>query len=569
MHSEHDNDPIYAQLTATEAPFALDQVDINGRATTVFRHAYRNLPALLNAGRVHGDKTFLIYQDDHWSFTRFFAEADALAAWIRDQGVAPGNRIAIAMRNRPEWAVTFVAAILAGAVPAPINSFGSREELRSAIAEVSPALICCDSDRLRRMQGDPGVVDCPVLRVGPEHEGAAAVPIHAYEQAVQTQPSTQPAPEPEPEDSALILFTSGASSRPKGVLSSHRAVCQALAHIEFVGAYSAMSSPDLIAKLMAAGHEPATLTVVPLFHVSGLHAQLLSALKNGRKLVFMYRWNSHDALDIMRTHQITQFNGAPAMVQQLISEEGFSSPDIKNRLAAIGFGGAGIPSGLIEQAFDELPDRMLGTGFGMTESNGVGSAISGDLFQAHPASSGLISPLMDVRISDAEGKPLPPGETGEIWLRGAPVMTGYWNNPEATAAAFEDGWLRTGDLGYIDSSDFLYVVDRLKDIINRSGENISAAEVESCLMRHPAVSEVAVFAIPDEQTGEAVAAVVRLATSHRPGVAELQQHVAARLAHYKVPREIEIRDQALQRNPAGKLIKPQIKREFLDLYQPC
>lgn len=566
MEPEQSNDPILAQLTASDAPFELDQVDINGQSTTIFRNACRNLPALLNTGRVHGDKTFMVYQGEHWSFDRFFAEADAVAAWMRTAGVKPGDRVAIAMRNRPEWGVVFTAAALVGAMPAPLNSFGSRDELRSAVAEVSPTLICCDTDRLQRMEGDPGTPDCVVLRVGPVTEASPLVSVTAYETAVQTQPDRGLDADPAPDQPALILFTSGASSRPKGVVSSHRAICQTIANIEFVGAYFAMQSPDVIEKLMAKGDEPTTLMVVPLFHVSGLHAQLLATLKNGRKLVLMYRWDPHDALELMRTHNVTQFNGAPAMVSQLLAQEHFSDPEIKDRIMGVGFGGAGLPDGLIESVFDELPDRMSGIGFGMTETNGVGSAVSGDLFQANPKSAGLKSPLVEIRIADANDRPLQTGEMGEIEFRGAPLMSHYWNNPDATREAFAGGWLHSGDLGYVDESGYLYVIDRLKDIINRSGENIAAAEVESCLLRHEMVAEAAVFAVPDSRTNEAVIAVVSSQDGQaRPDrVAELKQHVADRLARYKVPRDIDVRSEPLARNPAGKLIKPEIKKQFLE-----
>lgn len=559
-----DDDATLAQLTAPGAPFELEHVNIDGRTAPVYRHAFKNLPALLNAGRSHGEAIFLVYQGEHWSFDRFYQEVDALVAWMHTQGVKPGDRVAIAMRNRPEWGVAFAAAALLGAMPAPINSFGSGEELREAIAGVSPALVCCDTDRLQRLEEGGGSAPCLVLRVGPETEAASAVETHAYEQAVKTSPDRSLEADPEPGEAALILFTSGASSRPKGVVSSHRAACQAVTNREFISAYSVTSSPGLLDKLMAAGNEPVSLLVFPLFHVSALLYQLLTSIKSGQKMVIMYRWNSRDALELMRSHKITTFSGAPAMARQILNEEAFSDPEIKGRLSGFGFGGAGVPDNLLERVLNELPDAMLGAGFGMTETNGVGSGISGDLYRSHPKSSGLVSPLMEIRIEGASDQHQPAGEPGEILFRGAPVMKEYWRNPEGTAAALDDGWLHTGDLGYMDEEGFLYVVDRLKDIINRSGEIIAAAEVESCLMKHPAVTEAAVFSVPDEVTTEAVAAVVSVSATERPDAVELQRHVANCLARYKVPRDIEVREEPLTRNPTGKLVKPQIKREFLD-----
>uniref|UniRef100_UPI000B031C9C class I adenylate-forming enzyme family protein n=1 Tax=Halomonas sp. PR-M31 TaxID=1471202 RepID=UPI000B031C9C len=412
----------------------------------------------------------------------------------------------------------------AGAVPAPINSFGLGNELRSALQSVAPSVLCCDSDRLKRLEGDPGVPGCHVVRVGEPVESRHDA--QDYHTLIQGPQHALPEVHLAPDDPALILFTSGATSQAKGVLSSQRAVCQALTNIDYIGAISAMSSPRTIQRIMQSGHEPTTLTAVPLFHVSGLHAQLLTALSKGRRLVFLHRWDTREALELMRVEQVTQFNGAPSMVRQLLAEEEFFDPAIQDVLMGLGFGGAGLPESLIDRVLTRMPEKLLGIGYGMTESNGVCAAISGDLFKSNPTSSGLISPLMQVRIASADDAELPNGEVGEICLRGAALMQGYWSGNGVSRQALADGWLHTGDLGYRDDQGFLYVVDRLKDIINRSGENIAAAEVESCLMTHPAVIEAAVFGVPDPDTDEAVMAVVSVAPEWDPNPQALRRHVA-------------------------------------------
>ena len=358
------------------------------------------------------------------------------------------------------------------------------------------------------------------------------------------------------------MFTSGSTSRPKAVQSSQRAVAQALMNIDFIGALSGMTSPQAVAALMAKGLAPATLTVVPLFHVSGLYAQLLTTLRNGRRMVFMHRWDAAQALQLIRDEKITQFSAAPAMVQQLMQAAGFDPAGSAASLGGVGFGGSGLPQGLIDQVLARFPNSMSGIGFGMTESNGVGSAISGQLFEGRPRSSGLCSPVIELRISAPDGRPLPNGEAGEICLRGVTVMQGYWGQPEATAQALRNGWLHTGDIGYLDGEGFLFVVDRLKDVINRSGEKIAAAEVESCLSQHPAIDEAAVLSVPDADTGEAVAAVVTVRPGRTVSVDELRAHVAAHLAGYKVPTRIELRTEALPRNATGKLVKAELRKMF-------
>jgi long-chain acyl-CoA synthetase len=305
------------------------------------------------------------------------------------------------------------------------------------------------------------------------------------------------------------------------------------------------------------------LSAVPLFHVSGLHAQLLTSLRNGKRLVFMHRWDPTQALQMIRDEKITQFNGAPAMVMQLMATPGFDPANSARTLGGVGFGGAGLPQRLIDDVLSRFADSMSGIGFGLTETNGVGAAISGRLFAGRPRSSGLKSPIVELRIAGPSGEAQPAGEAGEIWVRGVTVMKGYWRQPEATAQALKDGWFRTGDIGYIDNEGFLFVVDRIKDVINRSGEKIAAAEVESCLLQHPLVAEAAVIARPDDTHGEVPVAIVVPQPGATLRAADVVAHVAARLASYKVPAEVIVRSDALPRNPAGKLLKGDLKRLYV------
>lgn len=552
-----------AQLTAPGAPFEVIECPVGDHLERRYRNAFPTLPALLAASRSHGDKPYIKYQGESWTFTRFFAEADAVAARLHAAGVRPGDRVAIAMRNRPEWGVAFVASVLIGAVPAPINSFGLREELHAALNDLAPRVLFCDPERHARIAGE-GAPEVMVVVTDTDTDSAPAGTL-AYT-ALAAQPAgALPVVDVGPDDPALILFTSGATNRAKGVLSTQRAVCQALFNIDFIGAVSAMSSPEAVAKIMARGLPPTTLTAVPLFHVSGLHAQLLNALRNGRRLVFTHRWDPAVALDLIAEEKVTQFNGAPSMVMQLLAEPRFDDPAVTGNLGGLGFGGAGLPQRAIDEVLKRPQGEMAGIGFGMTESNSAGAAASGAVFRHAPRASGLVSPIVDLRIEDGEGNPLPNGTAGEICLRGVTLMSGYWNNPEATASALRDGWFHTGDVGYLSDEGLLFVVDRIKDVINRAGEKIAAAEVESCLLQHPDLTEAAVFAMPDEGTGEAIAAAVVVREGCRLAEAELQAHVAAHLAGYKVPARIFVRHDALPRNPAGKLLKASLKQEYLKL----
>lgn len=548
---------IRGQLTAAGAPFEVHSTLLpDGREVAAYRNAFTYLPELINAGRTHAAAEFMVFGEDRWSFDRFFAAVDALASRLqKQQGLKAGERVAIAMRNRPEWVVAFAAVAMLGAVPVPLNSFGLTSELMSNIEDTTPSWLICDADRFQRVRDSIKGSALKVLVVDEVVDGldwnALLAPGHdGYDLPVQGQ-----------DEAALILFTSGATSRAKGVESTHRAVCQAIFNLDYIGAVSAMTSPDAIASIMAKRLQPTTLSVVPLFHVSGLHAQLLTSLRHGRRLIFMYRWDPALAMDVIRQEKVTQFSGAPSMVQQLISLPGFSDAENSGNLSGVGFGGGALHPRLIDDVLEKFGGRMSGIGFGLTESNGVCAGCSGRIFEANPRSAGVLSPIIDVRVADLDGSEMPVSEAGEIWLKGVSLMQGYWGQEEASAKAMQDGWFRTGDIGVVDADGFLTIVDRIKDVINRSGEKIAAAEVEACLLQHEFLEEAAVFSMPHEVTGEQVVAVV--VGKPQTGLTEeaLRAFVAQRLAGYKVPSKIVVRSDPLPRNPAGKMLKAAIRKE--------
>jgi len=553
---------VKSQLMAPSAPFEIKSKNINGQTFQVYCNAPLNLAQVINDSRRTDEQNFLVYQGQRWSYKTFFEQVDSLASWMNQQGIVKGDRVAIAMRNRPEWVVAFCAVALIGAVPAPLNSFGMEQELLEALTTIEAKLLICDGPRWQRInQSSAWSNDALVLN---ENDLDLSTQTAVTELSVAL---THPAialelPVIEDTDPALVLFTSGATSVAKAVVSNHIAVCQALYNIDFIGAISAMTSPEAVARIIEKGLVPTILTAVPLFHVSGLHAQLLSALRGGRRLVFTHKWDPIDAIELIKQEQVTQFNGAPSMVMQLLREPGFHTPEVMKSFSGLGFGGAGLPATLVDKALSALSEQMIGIGFGMTETNGVGAAGSGEIFRHEPRSSGLVSPIMDVCICAPDGEPLPANEVGEICMRGVSLMDGYAGNESATRDAIRDGWLLTGDLGYIDDAGFLFIVDRIKDVINRAGENISSAEVESCLLEHSKVGEAAVFGIPDEETGEAIVAVICPLAGEFVDENSLLEHVAQRLAKYKVPVKVHIVEDKLPRNPAGKLLRNKLKKSL-------
>ena len=522
---------VRAQITAPGAPFELADIEVAGQTCRIFKNAPANLAELIEHARDFGDKAFLVYQGERCTFKHFFEHVDALSSQLRNHyAIGKGDHVAIAMRNRPEWMAAYAAIILSGGVAVPLNSWGLRDELLYG-----------------SVKGKNPFKDVGVRR---------------YIDVITGTATPLPAIQIAPDDPAMIMYTSGTSSHAKGVMSTHRAMCQAILNLEYFGTLSAMTSPERIGAMMAAGFELTTLMAVPLFHSSGLHAQFLSALRSGRRIVVMYKWDIGQVLDTIASERITQLSASPAMMLQLFTDPRFDATDTRS-LSWIGFGGAGIPGKLIEQVSTKKPLAMAGIGYGLTETNGPATACTGATFDYKPHSNGPQSPIFDIRIVDEKDIDLPPGQPGEICMRSVTNMTGYWRKEAATREVLNDGWFRSGDIGYLDDEGFLYVVDRIKDIVNRGGEKIASAEVESCLLLHPAIAEAAAFGVPDASYGEVLAVVVTLRTHQAINADDIRAHVAAHLAPFKVPAHVIIRHEDMPRNPAGKILKRDLRKDFL------
>ncbi len=555
---------VRTQLTQPGAPFELADIEVGSQKYRIFKNAPANLAELIDQARSFGDKEFLVYQNERWSFKRFFADVDALAMQLRTHyGIGKGERVAIAMRNRPEWMAAYAAIIACGAVAVPLNSWGLREELVYGLGDSAPKLVFCDAPRLAHIVADlSGLGMQAIATESPAECLPPSVSLYADVIYAAATVKASPAPQIEPDDLAMIMYTSGTSSNAKGVMSTHRALCQGVVNMEFYGTVSAMTSPERIQAMMSAGFELTTLMAVPLFHSSGLHAQFLSALRTGRRIVIMYKWDVGQVLDTIAAERITQLSASPAMMLQLFSDPRFESADTRS-LSWVGFGGAGIPDKLIELVHAKKPLAMAGIGYGLTETNGPVAACTGEAFAHKPSSNGPQSPISEIRIVDEEDNALPDGQPGEILMRGVTNMSGYWRKDSATREVLHDGWFRSGDIGYLDDEGFLFVVDRIKDIVNRGGEKVASAEIESCLLQHPAIAEAAAFGVPDPSYGEALAVSVQLKPGTRLDAADIRSHVAAHLAPFKVPTHIAIRSEAMPRNAVGKILKRDLREDFL------
>jgi acyl-CoA synthetase (AMP-forming)/AMP-acid ligase II len=553
-----------AELTAPGAPFEITTIDIRGRPTRTWKHAPRHLGEILERSReLGGDRDFLVLGDERLTHRQHHDRVLSLAsALVDDLGVAKGDRVAIAMRNLPEWSIAFFAAALAGAIATPLNAFWNGAELAFALGDCEPTVLVADGERLERLYGHRAAV-AGVALVGTRLDDRKTTDplldgIIAFESLLD-RPAARPDVAVAPDDPATIFYTSGTTSHPKGVLGTHRNMCANVVSLQFVGARGARRAGAALA--VAPAPPPVVLLPVPLFHGTGCHANLVAQAWFGGTLVLMRRWDPESALELMEREQVTGLSAVPTMVWDLMHSPSIADRDL-SALRTLGGGGSAAPPELLRRIQKLLPGRGSGTGYGLTESSSLTSSIGGPDYAARPTSVGVPVPICDVRIADDMGRPLPVGEVGEIWIAGPTVVPGYWRRPEETAATFSDGWLRSGDLGRLDEDGFLYIVDRAKDLVIRGGENVSSIEVEAALYEHPAVLEAAVFPVPHPSLGEEVGAVVRVDPGASVTADELRSHAASLLAPFKVPAHLWITEEPFPRGATGKIQKREIRAAY-------
>ena len=531
-------DAVVAQITAPGGPLGVGRATIRGVDLPVFSAAPATMRDYLGLFfAANGPKEFLVYEGERHTFADVHAASVRVAAVLQDRGIAKGDRVAVAMRNYPEWITAYCGALMLGAVAVPLNAWWRGEELAYGIAHSGTRLVIADEERARRLAALPGFA-VPVLTVRTSAEVAAGFGFARLDDALATAP-----PEPwywppvDPDDDATIMYTSGSTGEPKGAVSTQRAIASGSLNYLVTG----LALLQLSAAAGAAAPEQQVMLLnVPLFHITGSVPVLLVSIAIGRKMIIMHKWDAGDALRLIAEERATYFVGVPTMSLELMNHPDRTRYDLSS-LVDIASGGAPRPPEHVERLLESFPGKHPVQGYGLTETNGVGAGIYRDNYLAKPNSTGrAAAPLVEIGIFDPDGDaPLPTGSVGEVAIRSVANCRGYWRNAAATAAAFRaDGWFRTGDLGRLDADDYLFIVDRKKDIIIRGGENISCQEVEAALYAHPAVAEASVFGLPDARLGEIVGAVVY----RKPGAAldaEALIHFAGRsLAGFKVPAHV-------------------------------
>jgi len=552
-------DQIRSYLSMPGQPFELVDETIRGVPLKVYKHLPRNLSVFIaEALERFPDRTFIVSGERRLTYRDALGRAAGLAEILRTRhGIGAGVRVGIAMRNSPEWILSLIAILLADGIAVLVNSRGTADEIVHGLNNTECSVLIAD-----RRRGEAAAAGYRGQIVFADEAGGF---YGQDEQELAIEFSSVIVSDAEIDDPAMILFTSGTTGRPKGATLTHRGIATFLFGMRHNGgAYLGHAARRMgvePATLIGALPQQATLAIFPLFHISGASAMLLGALTSGGKIVIMDRWNAADALALIARERITMLQGPPSIFWDVLACPDLATADVSS-LTNIGIGGQATPPNLLKALRQAFPKASPGGGFGQTETNGAIASGTGEEYLTNPTAGGRILPGVEVRIVDDEGNDLPLGAAGEIWVKSALNMAGYWNQPDATEAAFRDGWLRTGDVGYLDADRFITIVDRKKDVIICGGENIYCAELERVFQDYPGVLEVAAFGVADDRMGERAL----LAVVPQPGISLDLSDMAAfgrrHLADYKVPSEFVIAAAPFVRNAVGKVDKAILRKEY-------
>lgn len=547
------------ELTGPGGVFEIIETDVRGQRLRTYRHAPPSVREVWLSTVQFAERPYLVYGDETLTYADAHAQVAAVAAWLFAQGIVPGDRVAIAMRNYPEWMLIYWACTACGIAVVGMNAWWTPEEMAYALNDSAPKALFVDAERLARLQ-DCAELPRPMVLVGVRLDGPAD---HVTPWAdVIAAGGALPEVAVDPDADACIFYTSGTTGHPKGAQLTHRGCVGNLFNLMYAGASAALAveratgvAPPEVPPT------PVTLITTPLFHVTANNCGAYATTAAGGKLVLMYRWEAGEALRLIERERVSSMSGVPVMARELISHPDFAATDTSSLVALAG-GGAQVPPDLVLKIEAQVATARPSTGYGMTETCGIITSIAGDFFVDRPDSAGPAMPNFEARCVDDAGNTVGPGEVGELWVRGACVIKGYINRADATAESITDGWLHTGDVARIDEDGFIFIVDRKKDMVLRGGENVYCAEVEAAIYRHPAVAECCVFGVADERLGEEVGVAVVLKAGESLTDTALREHCSTIMSKHKIPRYIWFMDEALPRNASGKFLKRELRERL-------
>ncbi|HEY1635418.1 MAG TPA: class I adenylate-forming enzyme family protein [Acidimicrobiales bacterium] len=553
---------IEAMLTGPAGAFEVATEVVNGVPTRVYKNRMASLREVAELAAGRGDEqAFIVHRGRRIGFATFLEQAHAVSRSLAGSfGVERGDRVAVLSANNPEWCLSFWGTVGMGAVLVGLNGWWKTDEILYGLRHCGAKVLVADGPRFARVMSD--LDSCPDLEAvflidaDPSDLGGADRRVRPFEELLKgssadTDPLTTPIDEDDP---AVIFYTSGTTGRPKGAVSTHRSMVANLQNTLYNALAGAMADPE--GGSAFGGAQIASFLSSPLFHVSGCHSGLVVGMVSGIKLVIPDgRFDPEGAMRLMQDEQVTVWATVPTMIWRVVEHPARHDYDLSS-VTTVAYGGSPSAAELQRRVEETFPNvRTMGNAYGLTESSSVATVNWGSELVNRPDSVGRALPVVEVRVVQGDGKDVTTGDIGEIWIKGPIVMPGYWNDPEATAETVTDGWLHSGDIGYLDRDGFLYVTDRAKDMIIRGGENVYCVEIENRLMEHSDVADAAVIGVPHPTLGEEVKAVVRPEPGASVTEDGLRAWVAEALADFKVPAYVELRAEVLPRNAAGKLMK--------------
>ncbi len=560
-----------AVMTAPGAKFEMEEKVINGIRLRIYKHAPLTLRDVVLNSKQWDFREYLVFEDERITYAAHYKAVAHLARRLReDFGVQKGDRVAVVMRNYPQWAVGFWAALAIGAIATPLNSWWTGEELEYGLADSGAKVAIVDPEKLERIRDHlPKLTQLKTVIVARGGDDEADPRIVSLEKLIgsarawSSLPDIEmPAAEVGPDDDATIMYTSGTTGKPKGALATHRGIisnvfngmaCQAR-HFVRQG-----QSPPVRDPLNDPPRIP--LLAIPFFHATGAFSNLVPVIMNADKIVTMYKWDPGEALEIIEREKVTMIGGVPAIAWQVLEHPDRDKYDLSS-IQFVAYGGAPSAPELVATIKRRFPNGLASNGWGMTETCAASCVNFGKDYEVRPDSCGAPAPAMDFKIVGSNGETLGPNQVGELWVKGPNNCKAYWNKPEATAKTYIDGWVVTGDIGRMDEESFVFLLDRAKDMLIRGGENIYCIEVESALYDHPAIMDAAVVGIPHKVLGEEVGAVVQVKPDMEVTTDELRRFAAQKIAAFKVPVDIQIQRDPLPRNANGKIMKSELRTRF-------
>ncbi len=550
-------DEAIVQLTAAGSPFELEVVPVHGYPVRTYKNAHRNLREIWNRAAQRGDAPYFIYDDVVTTYGQADQEITSLAAWLFENGIRKGDRVAVGMRNYPEFAIAFWAIQSIGAVMVSLNAWWIGEELKYALKDSGAIAAILDGERQDRLTSD--MMQELGVRLVVVTRGEARSDTTEWAEAVGNTAAVLPQVDIAPDDDATILYTSGTTGFPKGAAGSHRNYVTNVWNAIFsIGVASVMAGGPIPDPFADRPHVTA-LSTFPFFHIAGL-CGMISSTNNGTTIVSQFKWDATDALRLVEKYKVNQIGGVPTVVRSFLEHPDRDKYDLSS-LANIAQGGAPVAPDTIARIESDFAGKVSpGNGYGLTETTAGCIANGGAAYFAKKDSVGLPAVGTDVRILDEDGNEVPQGSIGEVCIYGPQNVRGYWNKPAETAKAFVDGWFHSGDAGYIDEDGFIYVVDRIKDMVLRGGENVYCVEVETALFEIDAVLDCAVIGLPHAKLGEEVAAVLVAAEGFdESATSSVLEYLSGRLAAFKVPSKVFWHHEDLPRNATGKVLKKDLR----------